>query len=67
MNRKSFISNIIHLIFLGVFFVGSIYLGIRKKINVTGTCNADNLCEKCREFAYCELPKALKSKVNGKK
>ena len=64
MDRKLFIQNVARFCFLGVFTAGSVYLYKNNKIEAFEECMASGLCKNCGSFSGCNLPEALKYKIN---
>jgi len=64
MNRKEFIKSTGRILILGAMAATTGYLVVNKKVDAT--CSVSSACQKCGQFAKCELPQALETKQNEK-
>ncbi|RIH65040.1 hypothetical protein D1164_10650 [Mariniphaga sediminis] len=62
MNRKEFIKTGGRILILGAMAATAGYLVVHKKVDTT--CSVSPACQKCGQFARCELPQAAETKQN---
>jgi len=60
MNRKEFFKTSGRILILGAMAATTGYLVVNQKVDTT--CSVSPACQKCGEFAKCELPQAIETK-----
>ncbi len=60
MNRKEFFKTGGRIIILGAMAAATGYLVVNQKVD--STCSVSPACQKCGQFAKCELPQAVEAK-----
>jgi hypothetical protein len=62
MNRKEFLKTGGRILILGGMAATTGYLVVNQKVDAT--CSVSSACQKCGQFAKCELPQAIETKKN---
>jgi positive regulator of sigma E activity len=62
MNRKEFLKTGGRILILGAMAATTGYLVVNQKVDAT--CSVSSACQKCGQFAKCELPQAIETKKN---
>jgi len=60
MHRKEFFKTGGRFLILGAMAATTGYLVVNQKVDTT--CSVSQACQKCGEFAKCELPQAIETK-----
>jgi hypothetical protein len=60
MNRKEFFKTGGRILILGAMAATTGYLVVNEKVDTT--CAVSPACQKCGQFAKCELPQAIETK-----
>ena len=64
MNRKEFLKTGGRILILSGMAATTGYLVVNQKVDAT--CSVSPACQKCGQFAKCDLPQAIEIKQNGK-